>query len=58
MRNEKQIAHLSTAAHDWVQVARCLAAGRGRAEEVQRWARSIPSSGASAMFWKTGVTPN
>ena len=57
MRNEKQIAHLSTAAHDWVQVARCLAAGRGRAEEVQRWARSIPSSRVRDVL-KTGVTPN
>ena len=50
MRNDKQIAHLSSAAHDFVQVAKCLAAGRGRADEVTRWARSVPSIVAFAMF--------
>jgi hypothetical protein len=57
MRNDKQIAHLSSAAHDFVQVARCLAAGRGRADEVSKWARSIPSSRVRDVL-KTGVVPN
>ena len=34
-----------------------LAAGRGRADEVQRWARSVPSSRVRDVL-KTGVVPN
>jgi hypothetical protein len=57
VRTDKQIVNLSTAAHDFVQVAKCLAAGRGRADEVTRWARSVPSSRVRDVL-KTGVVPN
>jgi HK97 family phage major capsid protein len=57
MRNDKQIAHLSTAAHDFAVMAKCLAAGRGRADEVSRWARSVPSSRVRDVL-KSGITPN
>ena len=57
MRTDKQIAHLSSAAHDFSQMAKCLAAGRGRADEVTRWARSVPSSRVRDVL-KAGVIPN
>jgi HK97 family phage major capsid protein len=57
MRNEKQVVSLSSAAHDFAVVAKCLAAGRGRADEVARWARSVPSSRVRDIL-KSGVTPN
>ena len=55
--NSNKVVSLSSAAHDFVLVAKCLAAGRGRADEVQRWARSVPSSCVRDVL-KTGVTPN
>jgi hypothetical protein len=57
MRSNSQIAHLSTASHEFVQMAKCLAAGRGRADEVQQWARSIPSSRVRDVL-KSGVAPH
>jgi hypothetical protein len=57
MRTDKQIAHLSTAAHDFAVMAKCLAAGRGRASDVQQWARSVPSSRVRDVL-KAGVVPN
>jgi hypothetical protein len=57
MRSNSQIASLSTASHDFVRVAKCLAAGRGRADEVSRWARSIPSTRVREIL-KAGVVPN
>jgi HK97 family phage major capsid protein len=57
MRNENKVVSLSSAAHDFVQVAKALAAGRGRADEVTRWARSIPSSRVREVL-KAGVVPN
>jgi HK97 family phage major capsid protein len=57
MRNDKQVVSLSTAAHDFAVMAKCLAAGRGRSAEVQRWARSVPSSRVRDVL-KAGVVPN
>jgi HK97 family phage major capsid protein len=56
MRSDKVVS-LSSAARDFVQVAKSLAAGRGRADEVQRWARSVPSSRVRDVL-KAGVVPN
>jgi HK97 family phage major capsid protein len=55
--NSNKVVSLSSAAHEFVQVAKCLAAGRGRADEVQRWARSVPSSRVRDVL-KSGVTPH
>jgi hypothetical protein len=57
MRSDNKVVSLSSAAHDFAVVAKCLAAGRGRADEVQRWARSVPSSRVRDVL-KAGVIPN
>jgi hypothetical protein len=56
MRNDKVVS-ISSAGHEFVQMAKAVAAGRGRAAEVQRWARTVPSSRVRDVL-KTGVTPN
>jgi hypothetical protein len=57
MRSDNKVVSLSAAGHEFVQVAKALAAGRGRAEDVQRWARSIPSPRVRDVL-KSGVVPN
>ena len=57
MRSDNKVVSLSAAGHEFVQVAKALAAGRVRAEDVQRWARSIPSPRVRDVL-KSGVVPN
>ena len=55
--NSNKVVSLLSAAHNFCQVAKSLAAGRGRADEVRRWAHSVPSSRVRDVL-KTGVVPN
>ena len=50
MRYDNKVAHISAAGHEFVQMAKALAAGRGRAAEVQKWAEVRHVELGSAMF--------
>jgi HK97 family phage major capsid protein len=52
-----KVVQLSSAAHDFALAAKCLAAGRGRADEVQKWANSVTSRRVRDVL-KAGIAPN